>query len=69
MATKKPKGPTLFCRNFPADLKKRCDGIAGFLGKSITDFVAEILEEETKEMIENHEAVKRWYDVKSKKRS
>jgi len=68
MASPKKKGPTLFCRNFPAELKKRCDGLAGFLGMSITDFVAEILEEETKEMMENHEAAKRWYDTKVKKR-
>jgi predicted DNA-binding protein len=68
-ASSKPKTLTLYCRNFPAELKKRCDGLAGFLGKSITDFVAEILEEETKEMIEHHEAAKRWYEAKSKKRN
>lgn len=64
----KPKVATLYCRNFPAELKKRCDGLAGFLGISITDFVAEILEEETKEMTNNHLAAKRWYEAKSKKR-
>jgi hypothetical protein len=68
-ASSKPKSSTLYCRNFPAELKKRCDGLAGFLGKSITDFVAEILEEETKEMIESHEAAKRWYEAKLKKRN
>ena len=45
-----PKSSILYCRKFPPDLKKRCEGIAGFLGQSITEFVADILEDETREM-------------------
>ena len=51
-----------------AELKERCEGIAAFLGKSISEFVAELLDEETKQMKATHEAVKRWYDARSKKK-
>jgi hypothetical protein len=64
----KKTGDILYCRNFPSELKKRCEGLAGFLGMSITEFVAEILEEETKDQIPTHEAVKQWYTAKKSKR-
>ena len=64
----KKKGDVLYCRNFPSELKKRCEGLAGFLGMSITEFVADILEEETREQAVTHEGVKRWYAAKKAKR-
>jgi predicted DNA-binding protein len=61
-----PRYDVLYCGKFPKELKERCEGIAGFLGKTITDFVAEILEHETKDLIEHHEAIKRWYEDRKK---
>jgi hypothetical protein len=63
---KSDKSDVLYCGKFPSELKERCEGIAGFLGKSITQFVAEVLDRETRDVIEHHAAIKRWYEAKSK---
>ncbi len=65
----KKKGDVLYCRNFPPELKERCEGLAGFLGMTISQFVAEILDEETKDQKSTHEAVKQWYKTKKSKRN
>lgn len=63
---KSERSDVLYCGKFPAELKERCEGIAGFLGKSITQFVAEVLDRETRDIIEHHNAIKRWYEAKIK---
>lgn len=60
------KSDILYCRKFPPELKQRCEGIAGFLGQTITEFVAAILEEETKELKEAHQTVRRWHEARQK---
>jgi hypothetical protein len=62
MANRSRKSDVLYCGKFPADLKKRCEGMAGYLGQTITDFVAEILEAETKDVKGAHDAVKQWHE-------
>jgi predicted DNA-binding protein len=64
----KQKTPPLYCHNFDPELKKRCERIAGYLGKSVSDFVAEILEDETEELKEHLLAVDRWYAARQKRK-
>jgi len=60
----KQKDPALYCGNFPPELKERCESIAGALRISITKFVAEILDDETRELKGSYEAIMRWYAVR-----
>ncbi len=61
---------TLYCSNFPAELKKRCDDMASMLKMSLTQFVAYILDEETKsvknDVTKAREAVERWHETRKK---
>lgn len=63
MATRE-KTPALYCGNFPPELKERCESIAGALRKSITEFVAEILDDETQDLKSSCEAISRWYEAR-----
>ena len=64
------KANVLYCGNFPPDLKKRCEDMAGLLRQSISEFVAEILEAETLDVAEDlrkaSEAVTRWREIRRK---
>jgi len=42
--------------------------MAGYLGQSITEFVAGILEKETSQMKPSHDAVKLWYETRKRQR-
>lgn len=61
MPTGSDKTPALYCGNFPPELKERCESIAGALRITITEFVAEILDDETRELKGSYEAIMQWY--------
>jgi hypothetical protein len=63
MATndKSDKTPALYCGNFPSELKERCESIAGALRMSISKFVEEILEDETRELKGSYETIMQWH--------
>jgi hypothetical protein len=64
----KKRNPALYCGDFDPNLKERCERIAGYLHKSISEFVAEILEDETLELKEHLAAIDRWYAARQKKK-
>ncbi len=59
--TTKEKNPPLYCGDFSPELKERCEAIAGALRITMTDFVAGILDDETKDLQVSVDAIARWY--------
>jgi hypothetical protein len=64
----KKRNPALYCGDFDPSLKERCERIAGYLHKSTSEFVAEILEDETSELKEHFAAIDRWYAARQKRK-
>lgn len=60
---KSEKRDVLYLSPFPPELKERCEGIAGFLGVSVSKFVAHVIRENTKDLDEFHASLKRKYPL------
>jgi hypothetical protein len=61
--------PALYCGDFPVELKERCESIAGALRMSISKFVEEILEDETRELKGSYETIMQWYAARLQARA
>jgi hypothetical protein len=61
--------PALYCGDFPTELKERCESIAGALRMSISKFVEEILEDETRELKGSYETIMQWHAARLQARA
>jgi hypothetical protein len=63
------RNPALYCGDFPPELKERCESIAGALRMSISEFVEEILEDETRELKGSYETIMQWHAARLQARA